>query len=126
MAPEQAISNIESIDERTDIYGLGAILYFILTKEHPNRGENAKDALCRLVLDVRESTKHASSSPIPKKLAAICDRALAKRKDERFQSVAELSAAVRAARVEHLKGATLKVVAALVLDCCVLPFLVSL
>ena len=46
MAPEQAAGQIAEIDERTDIYGLGAILFEILAGRPPHQGGDTTDLLC--------------------------------------------------------------------------------
>src|SRR5262249_54710606 len=47
-APEQAEGRIDLIDTRTDIYGLGGILFEILTGQPPHSGENTAELLRRV------------------------------------------------------------------------------
>ena len=77
MAPEQARGEVDKVDERSDVYSLGAILYFMLTSEVPRLGS------------VVPPRRRAPSVPRP--LEAICLKALAWNKDERYSSVAELA-----------------------------------
>ena len=48
MAPEQAEGRLDLIDSRTDIYGLGTILFEILTGRPPHRGENLHELIARI------------------------------------------------------------------------------
>jgi tetratricopeptide (TPR) repeat protein len=82
MAPEQAEGRVENQDERTDVYGLGAVLYSILTGDSPFAG-SASDLLVQVSRDApkkpREVVKRA-----PRPLEAICLKAMAKRSADRF------------------------------------------
>src|SRR5207249_2219587 len=49
MSPEQATGRLEQVDPRSDVYGLGAILYEVLTGDAPFSGEDAQDVLRRVV-----------------------------------------------------------------------------
>ncbi len=101
MAPEQALG--EPLDHRADMYGLGATFYHLLAGEPPFDGPNS----------VAVISKHLSSAPpplaereprVPKALAAIIDRLLAKKPVERYATYEELIAALEAAaptRVEY-------------------------
>jgi serine/threonine protein kinase len=74
MAPEQVRG--EAIDMRADVYGLGAILFLVLTNELPSQSGDLHAALRR----------HAVARP----LTAICARALAADPSARYQSVSAL------------------------------------
>jgi serine/threonine-protein kinase len=93
MAPEQARGVIADIDQRTDVFGLGAILYFILTGSAPNRGGTLTE-----VLDMaREGRPHdlaSSESSIPARLSDIVSKALAPEREHRFATVMQLHEAI--------------------------------
>jgi len=78
MAPEQAAGRIDKIDARTDIYGLGAILFAILTGNHPHRGTSTREVRAHIL---NEPTPHvrADNATIHPGLDAICAKAMAKK-----------------------------------------------
>ncbi len=89
MPPEQAEGNVDEIDETSDIYSLGAILYQLLTGNPPYKGKTASEILRKVVL--AELTPVCEQEPeAPPELAAIAEKALSKNKIERYQSTTEL------------------------------------
>lgn len=94
MAPEQARGDLSAIDERTDVYGLAAVLYEVLTCRPPFDGETANETMHHV--ETQPPTPPSVTHPgSPAELEAICLRNLAKRKEDRFSSAAELRDAVR-------------------------------
>ena len=90
MAPEQALGHIDQIDKRTDVYGLAAILYEILTGEPPFLGKSIVEILHRVIHEPPE--RPADRVPgLPAELERICLRGLSKEREERQQSAAELA-----------------------------------
>ncbi len=89
MPPEQAEGNIGEIDEISDIYSLGAILYQILTGKTPFSGRTT-DEIIRKVLNENVESAVQKDKDIPPELAAIAEKALSKSKDERYASVGEM------------------------------------
>lgn len=88
MAPEQT-GDGGKVDERTDIYALGALLYTLLTLQSPLAG--------RPMEEIVEATRHGRVPPpekidpgIPAALSAVCRKAMAPRPADRYASVAEL------------------------------------
>jgi WD40 repeat protein len=89
MAPEQASGRTEEIDERTDVYALGAILYELLTGHIPFEGQTADDIQQR-VLDEEVRPLRQWDARIPRPWEAICLKSLAKSPADRFPSARAL------------------------------------
>jgi len=92
MAPEQ-LRGQASLDERVDVYALGAIAYELLTGGLPYRADNPVD----LALQILESeaplvTSHVPA--LPHGLALVVARALARDRESRFPSVADFAGAL--------------------------------
>jgi serine/threonine protein kinase len=88
MAPEQKRGEIDQIDQRSDVYALGVILAFLLT----GRG---KVGLAQEDSPISATTSGASptlpNAKIPKLLAAICAKAMAEEKTQRFATAFDLA-----------------------------------
>lgn len=93
MSPEQAAGRHESIDERTDVYGLGAILYHVLTGQPPFHDSDLKEVLRKVRSEPPQSPRLLWDK-VPETLEAACLRALSKEASERFASASELAAEV--------------------------------
>jgi serine/threonine protein kinase len=90
MAPEQAMADVESIGPAADVYGLGAILYFLLTARAPYEGSSPRELLDRVrkeTIDFPESAKQA----VPPELLAICSQAMARKPARRYGSPGEFA-----------------------------------
>ena len=99
MAPEQARGATDEIDARTDVYGLGAMLYELLTGEPPfgEHRESTPDELReRVVAGLEPRPVEQVAKKEPPALLAICSRAMARDPDERYPDVASLAADLRA------------------------------
>ena len=90
MAPEQASGLLDQIDQRTDVYGLGAVLYEILTGTPPFLGKQTMEILRRVREQPPRPPREINSS-LDMALQAICLKALSKRKEERYASATELA-----------------------------------
>jgi eukaryotic-like serine/threonine-protein kinase len=93
-APEQAEGRTDLIDTRTDIYGLGTILFEILTGRAPHTGENTA-ALLRHVATAASPRALAAEPSVPRALDAVCAKAMAKNKADRYARAADLSREVQ-------------------------------
>ena len=93
MAPEQLKTPVK-VDARTDVYGLGVVLYESLTGRRPFAGETIPELRHSILSD--EPIPIASLNPgVPPQFDAISRRSLAKRAADRFATAAELAAALR-------------------------------
>lgn len=102
MAPEQASGRLDDVDHRTDIYGLGAILFAMLTGHAPHQNSSVTDGapvsvsrLLQLVAAGPSPRPRDSTASIPADLEAICMKAMQFKPHSRFQSTLEMSEAVQ-------------------------------
>ena len=89
MAPEQADQKHGLVDERSDVYALGALLFFVLTGERIYE-PGGKQALGGLLSDLPTPSPALRNRCIPPELAAICEKATAKNKADRFRDAGEM------------------------------------
>lgn len=94
MAPEQVSAQFGELGARTDVYGLGAILYQLLTGRPPIQGQDAVETL-RLVPTHPPPPGSVTRPDIPPDLEAIALKCLAKKPADRYASAAELAADIR-------------------------------
>ena len=87
MSPEQA--RALAVDARTDIFSLGALIYEMITGKMPFEGPSVSDVIVAIL--ERQPPKISECVPeAPPKLEAIVERAMAKNRDARYQSVDDL------------------------------------
>jgi serine/threonine protein kinase len=97
MAPEQARREEERLDERTDLWAVGATLFTLLTGQYVYPGRSPKDLL-RSARDRQARSLREQLSDVPQELVAIVDRALSFEPEARFQSAAEMKLACEECR----------------------------
>lgn len=93
MPPEQAAGQLDAIDERSDVYSLGAILYEILTQKPPIDREGGFPAIVlrvaqgEIVPPEKRAPELAQAGKIAPEAAAVAMKALALRKEDRYPTV---------------------------------------
>ncbi len=90
MAPEMALQQTGAIDERTDVYLLGATLHHILTGEPRHRGQLALQVL----FAASRSEPVDYDSTVPEELAAVANKACHQDPAQRYESVESFSEAL--------------------------------
>ncbi|RMG11985.1 MAG: serine/threonine protein kinase [Planctomycetota bacterium] len=95
MAPEQALGEVDRIDERTDVYGLGALLYACLSGRLPFEGGTLIATLDRVVHQAPQAPSSVQPG-VPSALEELCLAALAKDPADRPPSAAAFADALDA------------------------------
>jgi tetratricopeptide (TPR) repeat protein len=91
MAPEQTRSRADSINAATDVYGLGAILYELLTGKPPFEGDTFASILAKVESEPPIAPRKINPE-LSADLEAICLKCLEKQASRRYQSASELEA----------------------------------
>ena len=92
MSPEQATGNAEGIDQRCDLYAVGVMLFEMLTGEWPFTGGSIEVIGKKCVQEPPSPISMDSSLSPP--LAAVCHKMIARRKEDRYSTCAEIIAAL--------------------------------
>ena len=104
MSPEQARGEVTALDQRSDIFSLGAILYELVTLLTPFPGKTTREILsniksghfdlpnARLRAADAPSRQHLPGGTIPDSLEAVISKALALDRHQRYQCVADFQA----------------------------------
>src|SRR5437762_1807618 len=90
MAPEQAVGNNAAISSLTDVYGLGAVLYQLLTGQPPFAGGTTYETI-KLLLDTEPRSPRLLNPKIDRDLSTICLKCLEKDSQRRYPSALALA-----------------------------------
>ena len=90
MAPEQAVGNNAAVSSVTDVYGLGAVLYQLLTGQPPFAGGATYETI-KLLLDTEPRQPRLLNPKIDRDLSTICLKCLEKDPKRRYSSALALA-----------------------------------
>jgi formylglycine-generating enzyme required for sulfatase activity len=89
MSPEQVRSSLHEVDERTDVYSLGVVLYELLTLRVPYQGASQLELFQRILRGDAQPPSRINPR-VPRDLEVICLTAIASSRNERYASAAAL------------------------------------
>lgn len=95
MAPEQFSGDARPLDVGTDIYGLGGILYYLLTAKAPFNGSSLHEVILRVHQQTPMAPRRINHA-VPEAIEAICLRCLEKDPRRRYASAGEVAQKLRA------------------------------
>jgi hypothetical protein len=90
MSPEQAAGRLDELDERTDVFALGAILYHLLSGQKPYEAGTAQGLVAKAA-EGRPAPLSREAPKAPEGLRRICERAMARAPEARYRSAAEMA-----------------------------------
>src|SRR5213083_2720929 len=90
MAPEQAVGNNDAVSSVTDVYGLGAVFYQLLTGQPPFAGGTTYETI-KLLLDTEPRQPRVLNPKIDRDLSTICLKCLEKDPQRRYSSALALA-----------------------------------
>ncbi|MCE9581687.1 MAG: protein kinase, partial [Planctomycetes bacterium] len=90
MSPEQAEGKLDQVNERSDVYGLGTVLYEGLTRRAPFEGAGNIEIL-RKVTGIEPPAPSSLAPEVPRDLEVICLKCLSKQPEDRYESAAALA-----------------------------------
>lgn len=90
MSPEQTMGDVDHIDERSDVYSLGSILYFLLTGHSPFEGSSIEE-IRKQIASHSLIRPRQRDSRIKRPIEAICLKAMSEERTRRYPDVQELS-----------------------------------
>jgi serine/threonine protein kinase/Flp pilus assembly protein TadD len=99
MSPEQAQGRVDEIDQRSDIFSFGCILFEAATRQRPFEGKDALDSLHNIVHAPTPQIKDLNPTA-PDELQRIVRRCLAKDPDERYQTIKDVAIELKELRRE--------------------------
>jgi len=106
MSPEQAQGN-KTIDERTDIFSTGVVLYELLALREPFRGRTIEDTfhdICNMTPPAPSAiSKHLT---VPTRLDEICLKAMQKEPRGRYSNIMDMVREIRQFREQTMLGPT--------------------
>jgi len=105
MSPEQAQGKTKEIDQRSDIFSFGCILFEAVTRKKPFKGDSIIKSLHMVIYEPAPALTDLNPSA-PPELQRIVRRCLAKDPDERYQSIKEVAIELKELRRE-LEGAAI-------------------
>jgi eukaryotic-like serine/threonine-protein kinase len=94
MAPEQVSRSWGALSPRTDVYGVGAVLFTVLTGRPPWPGRRLPDILADVTSSTPVIAPERIRPELPQSLSEICRRCLAKAPDDRYASLEDVQAAL--------------------------------
>jgi len=96
MSPEQILG--KKVDQRTDLFSFGIVLYEMATGQLPFSGESDIDTL-HAILHSDPKPPHVLSADLPRELSQIITKALAKQPKDRYQKIKEVSEEIKELRL---------------------------
>ncbi|MFY9610516.1 MAG: serine/threonine-protein kinase [Blastocatellia bacterium] len=90
MAPEQAMGKTDLLDQRSDVFALGAILYFLFTGRPPFEHLGSLDARAQTTRKLPPRPRQINQK-IPRAIEAVCLKAMSDRREDRYASAEEIA-----------------------------------